>query len=274
MKSYLLFIFSCFSALLGVPQLSAASSGLTHRVAPVPDGPHIRVLLAEEVASAILEVRGAYKVIDSLIGTTLSKGKLGKRFVVHSIQEGLRWGEEYPDVFQISIVPTKGDTLFYVNGIQYQGAITIFHARNNHITVINELKLEDFLKATLAAQIGDCFSKEAIAAMAIVARTEAYRAHQAFKNSNRLWDLSADEVGYAGYAMSGRNHLVNEAIDWSRFMVLESVKNTGAAPHFHLRGAQAESLAGKGLDAQAILKNLYPSAKIGSTIKADEVAIR
>lgn len=240
----------------------------------LPAGPKIKVLLEKDVPSAFLEARGKYRVVQKDSGAILSNGVVGKRFVVHALQDGLRWGEEYPDVYQISIIPLSSETFFYVNGIQYKGAISIYHVRENHITIVNEVSIEDFLKSTLALKFDQPYTKEALAAIAIAARTEAYKKVLSGRSSSLPWDALAKDEGYLGYSVTLNENGVNVAVDWSRFMVVESVKNGGLLPNPHLSPTKADELAKLGMDAQQILKATFPFSKIGATIEADEVAIR
>lgn len=239
----------------------------------LPAGPNIKVLLAKDANSSFMEVKGPYRVVRKDKGSTLSSGTIGKRFVVHALQDGLRWGEEYPDVYQISVIPTHPDSLIYVDGIQYKGAVSIYHVRNNRITVVNEVSIEDFLKSTLALQFDRPCDKEAMCALAIAARTEVYAKVLNGKSSNRPWEISAQEAGYFGWGVTQQKNGVEEAVDWTRFMVLESSK-TGTPQSVHLARTKAEELASQGYDAKKILQSSFPAHKLSITINADEVARR
>src|SRR6185503_3499411 len=74
---------------------------LTHKIDPMYQGPKVRILLAEDVISALIESKGAYKVVNRADGSILSSGSMSKRYGLHALQKGLRWGEEYPDIYQI-----------------------------------------------------------------------------------------------------------------------------------------------------------------------------
>ena len=253
---------------------AAAMHRPAHHVASAPTGPKIKVLLEKDVSSAFLEAKGSYRVIRKDNGTSLSSGKVGKRFVVHALQDGLRWGEEYPDVFQIALVPLSPETCFLVNGIQYRGTLSIYHIRDNHIAIINEISIEEFVKSTLAIKYEEVLSREAMAALTIAARTEAYHKVLQGQNSPRPWDISAVEAGYYGIGVAQQKNGVDQAVDWTRYMVLESVKKEGPLERVHLMPEKAEELAVKGFNAQKILKATFPQAKIGATIDPDELAIR
>ena len=156
------------------PLFASRMQAPSQRTPAIPVGPKIRILLEKDAPSAFLEARGGYRVVRKENGSILSSGSVGKRFVVHAIQDGLRWGEEYPDIYQIALIPLSRDTTFLVNGIQYKGTISIYHVRNNNVTVVNEVAIEDYLKSTLALQYEDSLSSEAMAALVITARTVAY----------------------------------------------------------------------------------------------------
>lgn len=274
MKLRTLLICAWMLCLAGAQVSAASGHGPSKRGVPAPIGPKIKVLLEKDVSSALLEARGSYKVIRKDSGSVLSSGSMGKRFVIHALQDGLRWGEEYPDVYQITLVPTTRASSIYVNGIQYKGIVSVFHVRNNHITIVNEVPIEEFLKSTLAVQFEESLPKEAMAALAIAARTEAYSRVLQGQSITRPWDISAQEAGYFGFGVTQRKNGVDEAVEWTRFMVLESTKQEGPAQNVRLAATQADDLAKKGFDAQKILTSTFPQTKIGATIKADEVAIR
>lgn len=241
---------------------------------PQPAGPKIKVLLEKDVPSAFLEARGPYRVIRKECGTSLSSGSSGKRFVVHALQDGLRWGEEYPDIYQISVVPLADHSSIFVNGIQYKGAVSVYHVRDCCITIVNEVPIEDYIKSTLAAQVDKALPEEAMKAVAITARTAAYSKALQGEVSPRPWDVAAKDVNYYGYGITQGKKGVEEAIDWTRYIVLDMGSKVQLPVAIQLEPDTASELAQGGMDVQKILKNQFPKAKFSATINADEVALR
>ncbi len=255
--------------LMAAPLGAAATSGSKMQSRPLPEGPKIRVLLEKDIPSALLEVRGGYQVIRRDSGAFLSSGTVGKRFVVHAISDGIRWGEEYPDVYQISILPTSPNTLVSINGIQYKGAISVFHVRDNKIAIVNEVPIEEYLKSTLTIKYEEDLHPEALSAMAIAARTEAYARVLQRNVSNRPWEITAKEAEYFGRGVTHRHNGIEDAVDGTRFVVLESpTQKVDLAP------SKADELANLGLDARKILQASFPNQTLGITINSDEVALR
>ncbi len=93
-------IFTLACALCASPFYLSAAPRSNVRKETVPAGPSIRVLLEKNVRSALLEAKGDYAVVNISTGEILSSGATGKRFVVHAVPDGLRWGEEYPMLFK------------------------------------------------------------------------------------------------------------------------------------------------------------------------------
>ncbi|MCP5469948.1 MAG: hypothetical protein H7A36_05530 [Chlamydiales bacterium] len=238
------------------------------------EGPRIRVLLAKGVNSALLEVRGPYRVIRRDTQTFLSGGLVGKRYVVHGLQDGLRWGEEFPAVKNFTIIPTSRETQFFVNGFQYRGAITVCRDSNGQLVFVNEASIEDFVKSVLAVKYQTPMSREAAAALAIVERTKAYSRVVANQEAHLLWDVTAQESGYCGYGVTHQRNGVDEAVEWTPFMVMQSKKGVESLVDLRLSSSKAAELANMGCDARRILSECFPATRLGLTADPEKFAVR
>lgn len=274
MKLYTFFV--CGSLLIGAGSgvFAALPMHRSTQTKTLPEGPRIKVLLEKDAQGVFLEAKGQFRVVRKDTNSVLSSGSVGKRFVVHAIQDGLRWGEEYPDVYQISVIPLNRDTTISVNGIQYHGIVSVYHVRDNRITVVNEIAIEEYLKSKLAIQHKDPLPQEAMAALAIAARTEAFSRVIQGKQLNRPWDVMAKEESYFGFGVTQRKSGIEEAIDLTRFMVLESLQGNDPAHNVALAASKAEELASKGWDAQKILKTAFPHTKMGIMVDLKALANR
>ena len=228
------------------------------KAADFSEGPIIKVLLAKDTNSVLLEARGAYRVVRKDTGSFLGFGLSGKRFVCHALEEGLRWGEEYPAVYQITVLPQGTEATMSVDGIQYKGAISIYQSKEGLISVVNEVPIEDYLKSTLSLFYKTPLPKEAMAALVIAARTDAY----AKISQNRPWDIEVKKAGYYGVGVTQRKNQVDEAIDWTRHMVVRSSKSGELVPGVQIPPGAAEELAERGADARKIFSSLVPDAKL------------
>ncbi len=229
-----------------------------------PVGPKIRVLIAHAVPSALVEAKGAYRVIRPESGTQISLGLVGKRYIVHAIDSGLRWGEEYPDVSQFTIYPANRQTIFYVNGYQYKGSLSVYLDQNHRVTIVNEVPIEDYLQATLALKLDRILSSEAMSAMTIAARTEAYAATLSGRSSKAPWDVKATDVGYFGNGVALQKNQVEKIVENTRFIVMEAANGSPIAS-VRLIASKVEELAQAGQDAKRILNTCYPHMQLNVT---------
>jgi len=260
--------------IFAAPLSAAKSQNLSAQTETIPEGPSIKVLITKDIRSALLEVKGRYRVIRKDNGSLLSFGVMGKRFVAHALQEGLRWGEEYVDVYQFSIIPQTPETTLYVNGLQYKGALSVYRVRNNLITIVNEVPLEDYLKSVLAVKFKEPVSGEVAAALAIAERTTAYSLISAQRVTPRPWDTTAEKNNYYGYSVTRQPNGFDNAVDQTRFMVMESTKDGKIVQNISLNRAKAIELAELDFDAKKILKTSFPHVKLGLTIDSNKMAIR
>ncbi|MCB1181579.1 MAG: SpoIID/LytB domain-containing protein [Chlamydiia bacterium] len=223
-------------------------------------GPSIRVLLKKNVNSAYLEAKGEYRVVAARTGSYLSSGISGKRFIIHGMKEGLRWGEEYPDIYQIKVFPTSDETTFFLDGIQYRGAMVIMQGEDTRVTIVNEVPIEDYLRSTLAIDVSASLSKEALAALVITARTVAFTmTNDRFAN---LWDVSGEEIHYFGEGVCLQDRCVEQTIADTKYMVLQKgVEASEIGKHFIER---IQELSLRGLNANEIIRREFPHTKIVS----------
>ena len=229
-----------------------------------PEGPKIRVLLAKSAPSILLESKGAYRVVRQDTGLQISSGLVGKRYIVHGIASGLRWGEEFPGVTQFTLYPASAQTVVYVNGFQYKGAVNVYLDKNRQITVVNEVAIEDYIRSTLAVASDYNLSKEALAAICIGARTEAYTQSLEGGANKTYWDVKASDVGYFGCGVVMQKNQLDTSIDHTRFMVLEG-ENGEPLKNVKLSASKLEELAQAGHDAKRILHSSYPSSHLNLT---------
>jgi stage II sporulation protein D len=177
----------------------------------------IKILLEKSSEGVLLEAQGPYAVYNPENGKKESSGRWGKRFYLHTHDEGLKWGENFLGVFQLQVVPTSPETTFLVDGVQYRGAIEVYNVENQ-LSIINEVDVESFLKATLAEKVSPNLPENVLDAVAIIARTDAY--YHALLNYDAFWHVTKEEVGYSGNALVLQNIALDRAIDNTKYLVM------------------------------------------------------
>ena len=223
----------------------------------------------------VLEVKGKYQLFDPNTNSYLSTRFIGKRKFAQAAHDGIKWGEEFPGLHQMKIVPEEERATVSVDGVEYPGDVYVYDIGGT-VSVVNEVPIEDYLKSVLNAQFeNDGLPKEAIAAIAIAARTNA--AYQAQNPKNTYWSVEASKVGYEGKEVAERSNAINQAIDETRGMVMKNGgslfpaewgSTTGGKPHrekavfSHITLFDVEEMAKKGDKADKILSKAFPNSVI------------
>lgn len=245
--------------------------------------PSIRVLIAMDRPSIEVEVDGPFKGYDPRTGEVILLSKIGKKNKMQVMDGGLKWGEEFPGVHQILLVPSDHQTKITLDGVVYPGAI-YFYDVERKLSAVNKISLEDYLASVLIpAQKGD-LPEEFLAALAITARTNAY--YLAENPKNPYWAVDGEQVGYHGTVNPERSPTVNQAIRDTRHMVLSKTgayegvvtpllgywKKTGQEQKKRHSGVpskitiqEAETLAETGSNAAQILLKAFPNTSIQLT---------
>lgn len=206
-----------FACLFCLSHIEAMQSDLSLSPAKTQKPATIKVLLHKDSKGILLEARGPFQVVNPENGRRISSSRKGKRFYLYPHQEGIKWGENFLGIFQLQIVPMHADTTFLVNGIQYSGALEIYHIEGN-LSIINEVNVETFLKSTLTQKFQSNYPTPVVDAVAIIARTDAY--YHALLNHEAFWHVDAKEIGYEGVALTYQNLIVERAIDHTKHLVM------------------------------------------------------
>lgn len=185
--------------------------------ASVKSPPMIDVLIVNDQPNAVIEVKGKYRIFDPHAKQHISKRFLGKRKSIQSLSSGLKWGEEFPGIYQIHIVPEDLSQTTLVDGVEYQGSFYIYDIGGT-VSIVNRVDIEAYLKSILPRQFSSPMSEEALAAIAIAERTNAFYYSQ--HPNNRFWAVDGKQIGYEGLQSTNSMSEIERAIQMTRYMVL------------------------------------------------------
>ena len=212
-----------------------------------PESAKIKILIHSFLDGALLDIKGAYDIYNPMNGDRLASRFFKKNKFIQPCSGGLRWGEEFPGVYQLAFIPDNPSTTILVNGIEYRGAIYIYQIGNDKLSVVNEVDIEDFVKSVLSVQFDKAYSPETMAAMAIIARTDAY--YQRTKNLGKFWHFTIREVDYQGYAVTHNRNGVDKAVDATRFLIMNDLVSGSVFP-----AKWTEHSAGRTADFSSIFR--------------------
>lgn len=209
----------------------------------------IKILLEKDVDGANLEINGGYKIIDPNTGNKIAKGFINKQFLLRPTLDGVAWGEVYPGVFQVAICPQEKNSVMLLNGVQYAGKLFVYQM-GDKISVVNELCIEDYVKASLNPAVDSRMDSEVLAALAIVERTNAY--YHATKDNSAFWHLDAKEVNYQGSGVCLRDNGIDKAVELTHHLVMKNNKSRNIEGFF--AALYTENSAGKTAPYQVVFK--------------------
>lgn len=273
-----LLAFSPFAATLqGTPLINRIQNAFTPE--PPPPPPNMKILLVNDHNGVILEVKGKYKLYDARNMQLISTRYLGKRKFLQADHQGLIWGEEFPGIHQIAIVPDDSKTTIIVDGVEYAGSIYVYDVGGT-ISVVNHLDVEKYLTSTLPQEYNTPLPEEVLNAVAITARTNAY--YQTQNSKSPYWDVEATRVGYHGAVLGKRSEEVNRAVKDTQYMILNRVGKdkwlvtpfpaywrpinggpiVAKGEYSKITIEDASKLAQRGQDASKILEAAFPETKI------------
>lgn len=221
----------------------------------------IKILIQRKAPESLIEVKGRYQVFNPLNGNQITSGIMSKRYTVSAEEYGMKWGEKFPGIHQIRIVPGDSQSTILVNGIQYKGAIEVYEIEGK-INVVNEVDIENYLKSTLTAQFPSFVEDEVMRALAVIARTNAY--YLASKNKNAFWHIDAEEARYQGCALTSSKIHVDRAIETTRHAIMTFQNAPFAA-------TWTKNSAGTTVDFAAIFrKNIVSPSGVQAPIAAKD----
>jgi stage II sporulation protein D len=202
--------------------LASAEAGILERLAigghhTKTCGPCVRVLVVHDVEHAELSVSGKYVLLDPVRHKVISRRVHGKTRPIEAIHTGLKWGEEFPDVAALKIVPTSPETRIVINGVPYSGIVAIYDL-GRKISIVNEVDIEDYVSSKLASKVNRPIPKEALAAVAIAQRTDAY--YRSTFSQNKYWDIDGIKTEYKGMTPQPMSAYADEAVDTTSYMVM------------------------------------------------------
>ncbi|MGC1879068.1 MAG: SpoIID/LytB domain-containing protein [Rhabdochlamydiaceae bacterium] len=177
----------------------------------------IRVLISKQKEKILLEAKGHHYIYNPLNDILLEESSSTTKHWLSTQSNGLRWGELWPAIFQIRIVPANAQSTILVDGIEYRGCVEIYDLKGK-LYLINEVDIERYLKSIMTTQFSTEIDEEVMDAVAITARTHAY--YLASRKPDVYWHVESQDVGYEGYAVSLQNLHINRAINHTRHMVM------------------------------------------------------
>lgn len=241
--------------------------------------PSIRVLLAHNIPGTDVEVRGKYSLYDPNGDSYISSRFAGKRKYMQTMGDGLKWGEAFPGLYQLKITPDEASTVTVIDNNQYIGPLFVYDVGGT-ISIVNQVPVETYVQSILSNYNTSTLHRETLAALAIVARTNAY--FQSLNPRTNFWSVDAQKTGFKGNPQPTSSTTTEEATKVTRYMIMSNTGiYEGHATPFPAEFAfitpgqpvgntavskisldEANAMANQGAHAAQILAKAFPGATI------------
>ncbi len=175
----------------------------------------MRILLMKNLDGIQLEVRGKYRLVNPHTNTYITARPVGKNRFLEAKEDGLKWGESFPGLYQLKIEPIDQSTEILLDNVAYPGNL-YFYGVEGKIYVVNEIPIEDYIKVSLSPYTNRQLEHETFAALAIAARTNAYL--ETLHPKNNFWTVDAQKIGYQG--VYPQDQAIEDAVALTRYMVI------------------------------------------------------
>ena len=239
--------------------------------------PSIKILIEHDVNCIPLELTGKYSLYDPYLHSAISSRFIGKCRPLQALNDGIKWGEAFPRLYQLKVTPDEPSSLMIVNGKTYEGSLYIYDIGGT-ISIVHELSIESYITHYLAGFPDYYLHPEVLAAVAIAARTNAYFA--ACNPKTNYWAINANQASYAG--QEGAPMEVAQAVYATRHMIMsqtgvyDKIATPFPAQFDHLPAMsdvkqpqiakidlkEANQMAQSGAHAAQILARAFPGATI------------
>ncbi|MCB9057612.1 MAG: SpoIID/LytB domain-containing protein [Calditrichae bacterium] len=199
------------------------------------DIPVIRVLLDQKIAKDTLSFKGVYFMETE--EARYEFGNTNKQIFIEALEDGFKiYNENRLFLFRNNDVVTfkssATDAEFLLDQKSYTGDCIILKSDSTHLSYINHIDLETYLKGVVPAEIftNNSSYMEAVKAQAVCARTYALNRMQ--KNKQKKYDVLADVRDQVYGGKSGRTANGDDAVDLTAGSILMD-KQGLAVTYFH-----------------------------------------
>lgn len=151
---------------------------------PNPD--IIRVAVANDDAQVDLQIFGRFVIRALHTGDAVHQDRRLPFVAVKATPEGIAIGEQVFPYFGVRI-ESESDAAISLNGRRLRGALEIVRQQDRKLLVVNDIRLEDYLRGVVSKEAPDYWPEEALKAIAIAART--YAVYQRFSKEKADYDV-------------------------------------------------------------------------------------
>lgn len=197
-------------------------------VSAQPNPESIRVAIVEDDPQVNLQVYGRYSIKALYTGDRVGEGRRLPPTSVKAGKQGILFGENSLPFLGLRIEP-ESDAAISLNGRRLRGAIEIVRQQGMKLLVVNDVRLEDYLRGVLSKEAPDYWPEEALKAIAIAART--YAVYQRFSKEASDYDVTGNVMSQDYGGKSAEKSATNRAVRATTGLII--MYQNGLFPAFY-----------------------------------------
>jgi stage II sporulation protein D len=188
----------------------------------------VRVAIVRDSRELDLAIHGSYQLRDMPSGNVIGKGNYLVESKVRLLDRGILIGlNVYPST-HITIVPAR-DASIIIDDRPFRGEVTFIRTADNHITVVNDINVEDYIKGVLYHEVSHHWPMEALKAQAVAARTYAL---YSINPVGKPYDVTNDIYSQVYGGRDSERYRTDLAVDYTKGQVL-TYNNKIIPAYFH-----------------------------------------
>jgi len=206
--------------------LAAALASIEKEHSNVPE--IVRVAIVRDSRELQLAIHGSYRIRDMDSGQIIGKGAFLVESKVRLIDRGILVGLSVYPFKRLKIEPSK-DASIIIDGRPFRGEVSLIRTADNHLTVVNDINVEDYIKGVLYHEVSHLWPMEALKAQAVAARTYAL---YSINPVGKPYDVTNDIYSQVYGGKDSERYRTDLAVDHTRGEVL-TYNNQIIPAYFH-----------------------------------------
>jgi stage II sporulation protein D len=188
----------------------------------------VRVAIVRDSRELDLAIHGSYQVRDMSTGNVIGQGNYLVDSKVRPLDRGILVGlKVYPST-HLTIEPFR-DASIIIDERAFRGDVTFIRTSDNHITVVNNINVEDYIKGVLYHEVSHLWPMEALKAQAVAARTYAL---YSINPVGKPYDVTNDIYSQVYGGRDSERYRTDLAVDNTKGQVL-TYNNKIIPAYFH-----------------------------------------
>ena len=188
----------------------------------------VRVAIVRDSREVDLAIHGSYRLRDMTTGKIIGKGGYLVESKVRLLDRGILMGLVVYPSKRLTIEPAK-DASIVIDERPFRGEVTFIRTPDSHITVINDINVEDYIKGVIYHEVSHLWPMEALKAQAVAARTYAL---YSINPAGKPYDVTNDIYSQVYGGRDSERYRTDLAVDATRGQVL-TYNNQIIPAYFH-----------------------------------------